>query len=502
MLIMVAMILSMVAKAQNLYELKYYDKDEGETFIGLFFFTDEENCMLRCVSAKANRNNYWEREYFCQCETDDGEKNLCFLPQKAEEDGVIYPSFILTYNENGEISDNGIVIFQNWEDDEYADDNIGECKYFREVNIAEKDSDYFLQFYSEDEEMYQLIMGARGKITEEEVDVTGNTNTDFKDSEVTMHFLVVAATKDENIGKSVETDLKLVRKEFGGIADKLKIKFNEQIISGNNYTRGNVEKAISSLKPGPQDIVVFIYSGHGFRFDDDKDAYPRMFISVDGDDDITENTEMSTTDIFNSITKKNGRLTIFITDCCNSKAGMNRAEVESVAFGTRASQNNTDVKKLHQLFMEQSGTVRATAAKAGQYALCDASGGFLLTSFLNNIKSQTSAMSKDDPSWNRILDNATRAVEKKTSNQIDETGEEQEPQVVVKNVKVKNLAGVTEISNSQTIEKSDRNDNKEESSDIDKEDLIYGLVCIVLPIITIVILLIIIIKMRRKKNQQ
>ncbi len=470
------MILSIAAKAQNLYELKYYDKSDEETFLGLFFFTDEENCMLRCVSA--NGKNYWEREYFTQFQTDDGEKTIWFLPKEAEENGAIYPSFLLSYNEKGEISDNGTVLFQNWEDDEYEDENIGECEYFREVNIASKDSKYFLQFYDQNEEMYKRIMKAREKITNQ--NVSANNNSGYSNSDVTMHFLMIAASKDKSIGKSVETDLNLAKKEFSEIANKLKIGFKEQVVSGYNYTRANVDKAISSLNPKPQDIVVFIYSGHGFRYDDDTDAYPRIYISAGGEDVLTKNIEMSTTDIFNKITSKNGRLTIFISDCCNTEAGVKKAEVKSVAFGVRASQSNTDISKLQKLFMEQSGSVRATAAKAGQPALCDASGGFLLTSFISNIKSQVSAISKDAPSWNTILENATRAVEKKTSNQIDEAGREMEPQVVVKSIKVKTATGTSKPSTTQqtpvkpssqqTTVKPNKNNNKVEESDDDEDE--------------------------------
>ena len=36
-------------------------------------------------------------------------------------------------------------------------------------------------------------------------------------------------------------------------------------ISGKTYGKKNAEAAIKKLNPGPNDIVVFYYSGHGFR---------------------------------------------------------------------------------------------------------------------------------------------------------------------------------------------------------------------------------------------
>jgi hypothetical protein len=228
-----------------------------------------------------------------------------------------------------------------------------------------------------------------------------------------------------------------------------------------------------------------------------------MYLTYDGD--LNDQTYLSTTEVYDQLVAKHARLTIFLTDCCNSKAGINRSQVESVAFGTRGTNNNADIEKLRTLFLNESGTIRATAAKAGQYALCDASGGFMLTSILNNIKAQVSALSNVNPSWTTIVENASKAVAKKTSNQIDEAGNEQPPQVVVRSVKVKGSSASDNKQSSLSSDYDKDNDNgkaNNQKGSTDDDDFGWSdLLCLLSPIIILILLIVFIVKRVKNKNK-
>jgi hypothetical protein len=161
-----------------------------------------------------------------------------------------------------------------------------------------------------------------------------------------------------------------------------------------------------------------------------------------------------------------------------------------------------DINKLRALFVEESGTIRATAAKPGQYARCDASGGFMLTSILNNIKAQSSALNDNQPSWNTIVENASKAVAKKTSNIIDEAGNTEQPQVVVRSVKVKNSpsSGKTSALADNSIERS--NDNNSKSYDEEEDDDWSVLLCLLVPALVIIVLIVVIIKLLNKRKNK
>ena len=504
-LTLVAMIIYIATSmAQTLFEVKYYDIDDQQTYKGLFFYTDDDNCFLRCVNKK---NQYWERNYYCQYEKMDGANYLYFLPQPSENrNEPVFPTFCMAYSTDGEFETTTWAIFQDvYDEDELLDENMKEVDYFREVNLAEKDKNYFLQFYDEDETMFKTIMRAKQQLSEQDNGNNSNDNnsnnndyTPDSNAPVTMHLLLVAATKDESIGESVTTDVNLVKKNFSDIAKKLGIAYKETIIADNNFEKSNIQKAVNRLSVGSNDVVIFVYSGHGFRFDDDTDEHPRMYLTYDGD--LNENTEISTTEIYNEITAKKARLTIFLTDCCNSKVGVQRAEVESVAFGTRAANNNMDINKLRALFVEESGTIRATAAKPGQYARCDASGGFMLTSILNNIKAQSSALNDNQPSWNTIVENASKAVAKKTSNIIDEAGNTEQPQVVVRSVRVKNSPSAGKTSALADNSYDNDTSSSKGASDDEEDDFLSAILCLLLPGVVIIILIVVIIRLLKKRK--
>lgn len=497
LLLFACLLASIAIQAQSLYEVKYYDEIDQETYKGLFFYTDDETCFLRCVS---KGNNYWEHNYSVQYTTEDGVAYMLMVPDEYEDnngESPAFPTFIMAYSKSGEFDPQTFVYYEELDTDEDdPESGMREVEYFNEVDINEKDSKYFLSFYDKDEEMYQLIMDAKAQLNEQtESPADNNQTVNNNNGPVTMHFIVAAATEDETIGESVETDMKLVQKDFSQIAKMLGIGYKETLISGRRFSKSSITNAINNLNPGSNDIVVFIYSGHGFRYDDDTDAYPRMYLTYG--DDMSAANEMSTTELYNMITKKNPRLTIFLTDCCNSEYGATRAQVEGVQFSTRSQGNSTDINKLKALFIDQEGTVRATAAKAGQYALCDASGGYLLTSVLNNIKLLSNALTKDAPSWNTIVQNASKFVSKKTSNQIDEAGNPMAPQEVVKAIKIKN-----EPSQAGYYSVADLNGDNSSDSDNDDDDdsLVLGLLCIAISVIMVAGLIFIIIKKISKKK--
>jgi hypothetical protein len=514
LLTIIAALTFLAAKSQTLYELRYYDIIDDATYNGLFFFTDEENCFLRCVTDADQRGkvSWWEYNYQCQFDKQNGVNYLYFIPEeKKKKDDPLIPAFCMGYSPKGDFESVTWAIFQDlYEEDDIDDDNMKEVEYFREVDLREKDEDYFLQFYDADEEMFQKIMKARKQLIGQNDNGKPNkpgkpsNNNSVAEGPVTMHLILVAATQDESIGESVMTDANLVKKNFSEIAKKLNIEYKETTIMGSSFKKANIENAVDRLNPGSNDIVVFVYSGHGFRYDDDTDAYPRMYLTYGSD--LSEKTELSTTELYNEIVAKKARLTIFLTDCCNSKAGVTRAEVESVAFGTRGTNNNVDIDKLYDLFIDESGTIRATAAKAGQYALCDASGGFMLTSILNNIKSQTSALANGNPSWQTIIENASKVVAKKTSNQIDEAGNETAPQVVVRAVKVRDLGGnnassfVSSDNESESLIEVNTRNNSDDGGD-DGDDTVVDFLCVAIPIIGLLgLILIIVMLIKRKKN--
>ena len=281
---------------------------------------------------------------------------------------------------------------------------------FAEIALSEMNPDFVSQFYGENEPEYKMMLQGIKTVTQQNTytsQVTPGTGGS------TMHLMVVANTDVSDIGSACETDLRRIRSEFGGIAKVLGMTLNEQIIAGTNYGKRTMDQVLETLSPKDNDVVVFVYTGHGFRFKNQPDEYPCLDLSSSAYDDAEENF-MALSDVFRTIVKKQARLNIVLSDCCNSEIDMNQPMVLSNSLFSR-SNTNFDIEKLRVLFLQSKGEVIATAASPGEKAWCGDNGGFFLLSFFENLRSQISALNSDTPSWDTLIKNTIQSAAKKTA---------------------------------------------------------------------------------------
>ena len=101
--------------------------------------------------------------------------------------------------------------------------------------------------------------------------------------------------------------------EFGGIAKVLGMRYDFNVIRGNSYSKENVSKLIHEFKPNSDDVVIFVYTGHGFRFDDQQDYYPNMDLCPTSYDDPTKNY-MAVSDVYRELVAKGARLSLVFSE--------------------------------------------------------------------------------------------------------------------------------------------------------------------------------------------
>ena len=278
---------------------------------------------------------------------------------------------------------------------------------------AEQEAEY-QSFYATDEEDDEEVMGK----TIVQGGSTGKVNTrpvsTPNQEPCKMWAILVADTYDENIGEDDTYDNLALNKELKAIAQCLGIEISITNITANRaYNKHNLANAITNLRPAKNDIVFFCFNGHGFRWDDQKDMYPNICM-IGPNDDVYGNY-VATTDIYNAIKNKGARLSVVITDCCNSKYGeCGPRQKENTLF----SRSNTRVskKRMSELFLGTKGMILATAAKPGEYAWSfEGTGSAFTQSFISQLRKEVSATHTESSSWQRLLDNAIESARKKTT---------------------------------------------------------------------------------------
>jgi caspase domain-containing protein len=279
------------------------------------------------------------------------------------------------------------------------------------IERAALSRDFVLQFFSPDEEFYlSLFNNATRGLTSLE-------------KSVRLHLLVVADTLDKEIGSSCAKDMKRMVETFGALTSYLGIKFLPKTISGKEYSKQNVQTAVNNLKPSPNDIVVFYYSGHGFRTPENLRRFPNLklknfrnlrqnfrdsvsWIKKDRQDNITYSLNIE--DIFNSIKKKGARFNLVMSDCCNNDIFSVNAK-GSKPGKTKGSGIEWSEDNVRTLFLNRNPmSVLATAAATGQKATSnDDFGGFFSYYFKTAMENYSSKL-KNNVSWDVILQDAQK----------------------------------------------------------------------------------------------
>ncbi len=271
----------------------------------------------------------------------------------------------------------------------------GKINTFKLLNLKNISQNFALKFFYSTEAFYKNNF----------VDLDTYNYTNDKG---TFHLIMVTATDDNTIGNSCKAEEREVLEYFKEIAKQSNLTLNSTILHGSTFTKTQVQNTLSNLYPSKNDVVFFYYGGHGFRFDNDTDPYPRLSLR-NSNFDMLETNNLQLSEIYNIIKQKGARLNLIIGDCCNSYAGLPRYFWGGANI-TQRSTNTLSVANCKKLFREYSGNIIATAATKGQYALCYNDyfngGGIYTKSFLSSLDYYLSVFNAN-PSWDNVFQKAS-----------------------------------------------------------------------------------------------
>lgn len=271
----------------------------------------------------------------------------------------------------------------------------------RLLQKADMTEEFIVQYFRKDEGFYVNLF---------ENDSRGNTNAG---AGTQLFLIVVANTNDRSIGKTCVIDKENALTLFSDISDFLDIKFIPKEISGNNYSKQNVDKALAGLNPASNDIVVFYYTGHGFGDMKDNYLFPHLDLRNDYSKKPGDPYQLSMEDIYKTIKSKGARFNLVMSDCCNSEIGKPPNQSSKVNK-TRGTSMDWNMNNCVSLFLSPKPySILLTAASKGQESAGDTNTGGIFTFHLTeSIQKYMSPVYKT-PWWDEVMQSAQAATIKR-----------------------------------------------------------------------------------------
>jgi len=261
------------------------------------------------------------------------------------------------------------------------------------LNEGNLTSDIVKKFYFEQEDFFQFLF----KIDTRSIPL--------RKKRASMHVICIAATLDNTIGVTSKRDVQHIVNLYSNLAKQFGIPFLLTEISGSNFSKEKVELVLANLTPDAKDIVIFYFSGHGFRFSSDFSRYPRMLFRTN-DTQRREDINLGLEDVYDIIVKKGANVNLVMADCCNEdvgpivRLGRGLLATKSIGFG-RAKLN---IKNAENLFFPsiRNNILVASADKFQLAAGNPSLGGYFTFSFMSELEKNLYTVLPTD-AWIKIL---------------------------------------------------------------------------------------------------
>jgi hypothetical protein len=227
----------------------------------------------------------------------------------------------------------------------------------------------------------------------------------------TLHLVQVTCNVIGDISSQAENNSNSFSNLFTEITSACGIPMKKHLISGNsNFKKSYVENVINSLNFSSNSVVIFYYSGHGFRFQNQKSQWPNIDLRINiANRQSFDNSLMLDSNIYIPLYKKKPRLLIVVGECCNTELTFQK----SVPIPHYVPAGGNELKfdaNLSKRLLSYSGTIIIATSKPGQTSYYGEKGGLFGIQLRNAISSEVSFGHEGDVSWSRIIDKAIYAM--------------------------------------------------------------------------------------------
>ncbi len=216
----------------------------------------------------------------------------------------------------------------------------------------------------------------------------------------TFHAIFLADTKDSDIGNSCQKDLIDMNFKMAKVANSLKMTYNPIVISDLKFGRAALDSVINTLPCSSDDVIFYLYAGHGYALQDRPNLFPLMLLKDDN--------SVGLDDIHLKLKLKNPRLCVTLGDCCSKIAPrLIDAKTRPINRGVDVTM---DINILSILFAKTEGDILICSTQKGEGASgIDTFGGLYTNAWLEAL--EFAEKTNNDVTWESFLNDSKNRFE-------------------------------------------------------------------------------------------
>lgn len=194
-----------------------------------------------------------------------------------------------------------------------------------------------------------------------------------------------------DIKVSTRHDVANLTKALQTIAKHTNLSLKIDTLEGKELTLHRLNAKIDSYRGKNNGVVLFYYSGHGYRTDRMTSIWPRLFFPAKKERIFTE-------EITQRLQSLGARLVIVLLDCCNNPAIVKSRAIVLQVKGVVQPKNLPGLKTL---FLVSRGHIIASGSSPGGFSFSYKTGSIFTSSFIDALSDRCLS---EHTSWQAVME--------------------------------------------------------------------------------------------------
>ncbi len=243
----------------------------------------------------------------------------------------------------------------------------------------------------------------------------------------TLHLIISSDNQNEDIRAGCQKDFEKTADFFKSMANEAHMAFNLHTLQ---FNKGEIYAFFEGFQCQADDAVVFLYTGHGFRKEDDKVIWPLMYYCLNHNPASSGSAALANCGVpldwvHQAIIGKKPRMSITLGNSCNIQPGQEEGKEHHGELVDKedADENNATTAHNLELLTRYQGHILVSGASPGQFAYTNDEDGSYFINALVSVLGDGLTNDQFVSTWASML--------KKVRDQVQKEKPDQRPQYLI-----------------------------------------------------------------------